>query len=78
MLLTVEDFGSHVSSDMVWDIISENEGYSLTFFQMDMCNNAFTEQVGSLLLPEGNSWAGFSIFLAVVDRDIQLKLDVFA
>lgn len=39
MLLTIKDFGSNITSNVVRDVIAKDKGNGLSFHKMDMGNN---------------------------------------
>lgn len=75
MLLTIENFGSDVSSDVVGDIIAKNERNSLSFLQVNMADHPFSQHSWFLLFLESYCWAN-SILFTVVDCNIKLQLEI--
>lgn len=77
MLLLVQDKRRDALSDMACAVVAQHKGHGLAFVNVHLGNQPFAEHAFSLDLGEVDRGGGVVVVI-LLQRHIQLKLDVFA
>ena len=70
MLLTIEHFSRNFSSDVIGNVITQDERDLLAFLQMDVGYNTLSNHTILLNLLEGHGRACGSVLLTMINCDI--------